>query len=185
MSYETLFSIGVSIATICGGILSAIKAKKWVKGVENKIPPPISDETKEAAEQALRDKINRELGVQLDARDKRIKALEESDTTKQNRISTLENDLKSKEREIHVLNQQVSRLEREHENEETDRKLAETRAIEAEKREVALLTRLEIYDATFKLMQEVVNRPTHVYVTIDGVLATSKEKEETANPNPT
>lgn len=172
MNWEVLFNIGSAIGIVAMGVYTAVKTKR----VERKIP---TDETKEQAEQALRDRINRELGVQLDARDKRIKALEESDKAKQVQITTLEHDLKGKEREINVLNQQVSRLEREHEQEETERKAAELRANEAEKNNVSLITKLEIYETTLKVIQETVARPMHITLSIDGILAHQKTQVET------
>lgn len=174
---------GFVVSAFLGG-LGALEARRQIKDVRAQIPKPPSDETIARDEQSLRDKINREVGVQLDQSQKQIKALQDDNAENKKEIGELKNENKQKDLEIARLNKQVARLEGEHENEETKREKAEERAHELDKENISLKTKLEIYPATLALIEQIITRPIQITLSLEGVIAKEVVKAEDSGISP-
>lgn len=167
---QILFNLGLALALLGAGLVQGVKNREWIKGVEKKIPLPPSNETIEKAEQDLRDKINQQVGVQMDALKKQIELLEKSNATKQTQIEALMKSDSAKADEIETLSKQVARMEREYKSSEDARQLAEKQAQETKEVNIGLRTKIETYEVAMKVIEDLVARPTHITLALDGIL---------------
>lgn len=169
-----IWNIGIGLTLLGSSVVFAIKTQVWKKQIEKQMPTPPSDETLAQADQALRQKISLQVGVefgaQLDAAKKRIQKLEDDNAELKLSLEGFQVKMEAKDEKIDLLNGQVSRLERQHEKEETKREQAEEKYHKAEVDKMELATELKVYRSALGLIQESLARPVNITLALDGVI---------------